>query len=176
MFRVRVHQAKHGYFAHVPEGHPPTRRLGRSWGQRPALATGERHGHRTAAGSPGKLLTRSHGRPEASQPGHPASSWGPTCLLCGEETNSAGGGAQGGAEAALGAWDRAAHGVTSPHGTVGTSGAGREVAALKAQLPEAWLRPAGTRNGPVTVDRALRDAARCSGRVPNSWPWSRFYE
>lgn len=53
-FGVRVHQAKHGHFAHVPEGHPPTWRLGWPWGQRPAGAAGERHGHRTAGWLTGK--------------------------------------------------------------------------------------------------------------------------
>lgn len=74
------------------------------------------------AGSPGRLLTRSRGRPEASQPGHPASSWSPARLLRGEENSLAGGGAQGGAEGALGASDRATLGVTSPHGAVRTGG------------------------------------------------------
>lgn len=95
------------------------------------------------AGSPGRLLTRSCGRPEASQPGHPASSWSPARLLRGEENSWAGGGAQGGAEGALGASDRATLGVTSPHAAVVGRGAGRGVAALQARVPGSAAVPYG---------------------------------
>lgn len=137
------------------------------------------------AGSPGRLLTRSRGRPEASQPGHPASSWSPARLLRGEENSLAGGGAQGGTEGALGASDRATLGVTSPHGAVRTGGTWRWPRSGRPPGPSsrkrscalrAWLCLTGIRNRPVTVDRSLQDTAHCSGRVPSLWPWSQFYE
>lgn len=89
-FGVRVHQATHGCFVRVPEGHPPSWRLEWPWAQRPAGATGEPHGRRTAGRLTGEAETRSRGQPEAVRPGPPTSSWSPARLLRGEE-NSLGG-------------------------------------------------------------------------------------
>lgn len=122
------------------------------------------------AGSPGRLLTRSCGRPEASQPGHPASSWSPARLLRGEENSLAGGGAQGGAEGALGASDRATLGVTSPHGAVRTGGTWRWPRSGRPPGPgsqkrgcalRAWLCLTG-----VAVPYGHSEPASDGGQVP----------
>lgn len=122
------------------------------------------------AGSPGRLLTRSCGRPEASQPGHPASSWSPTRLLHGEENSWAGGGAQGGAEGALGASDRATLGVTSPHAAMRTGGTWRWPRSGRPPGPgsrkrgcalRAWLCLTG-----VAVTYGHSEPASDGGQVP----------